>query len=125
MTASKHPSPLELASDKSGVRTEANTATSPAKLSKGDIVLNGWASPGFNDLHIIVGSGSIKQSRYSSTPTYKTRCLFKGKLGVTSMFVKRDHRLTKIGHCDYEEFIKQAMISAREAHATEVRNDTE
>lgn len=86
------------------------------KLKKGDIVLNGYAEEGFNDLHIIIGSSSRKTGPYSVTRYWETRCLFKGKLMPKSLFSKTDNKLTKIGHIDYESFIVNEMIAAREAH---------
>lgn len=85
------------------------------KLKVGDVVLNGWASPGFNDLHIITGSTTRKTGPYSTTRYYKSRCLFKGKLQSESLFSKTDNRLTKIGHVDYEGYIIKEMERLQQA----------
>ena len=82
-------------------------------LRKGDVVLNGYAAEGVNDLHIVVGSTSRKTGPYSTTKYYKTRCLYDGKVQSESLFNKADHKLTKIGHIDYENFIKDNMLKIR------------
>lgn len=84
------------------------------KLKRGDIVLNGWASEGFNDLHVIVGSITCKTGQFSTTTYYECRMLFEGKLKKhKSLFSKTDNRLTKIGHIDLDAAIIAEMIKAR------------
>lgn len=79
-------------------------------MKRGDIVLNGYASPGYNDLHVIVGSTTIR-----NTSCYKTRCLFQGKLLLdTSAFSKKDNKLKVIGHVDLDSHIINAMNEARD-----------
>ena len=75
----------------------------------GDVVENGWAGPD-NRFHVIVGRGSIKTGRYSTTSTYKSRILYKGKLvkHISQMDIKAD-RQTKLGHIDYEGYIEREM----------------
>lgn len=83
-------------------------------MKRGDIVINHWASPNFNDLHVIVGSITIR-----GEACYKTRCLFKGKLlTTTNAFSKRDNRLEVIGHVDLDSHIIAAMQKAREQNET-------
>lgn len=82
-------------------------------LRKGDVVLNGYAVKDENDLHLVVGSTSRKTGPYSITKYYKTRCLYKGKMQSESLFSKSDNKLTKIGHIDYEGYIKDNMLKIR------------
>lgn len=92
-----------------GVKTGMNNE----KLKKGDIVLNGYAAKGINDLHIIIGSTSRRTGLYSTTSYYECRMLYQGKLQAhKSLFNKRDHKLKKIGHFNFEEAIKNAMEEA-------------
>lgn len=89
-------------------------------LKKGDIVLNGYAAEGVNDLHVIVGSTSRKIGPYSITKYYRSRCLYGGKMQRESLFSKSYNKLTKIGHVDYESYIKENMILARKKFNQEV-----
>lgn len=86
----------------------------PQRFKKGDVVLNGYAAPGINDLHIITGFTSRKTSRYSTTSYYKSRCLYKGKLQHESLFSRADNKLTKIGHVDYEGYIVREMEAIKQ-----------
>jgi len=82
----------------------------------GDVIHNGWAGEE-NCYSIIVGWGSIKTGKYSSTSCYKQRTLYKGKLTPhTSLMDINSDRQTKIGHVDYEGIIvaeMQKLISAK------------
>lgn len=92
--------------------------TADSLLKKGDIVLNGYASPGINDLHIIVGTTSHRTGKYSSMPCYLTRMYFNGKLSTdTSLFGKKDNKLTKIGHYDFDKATEKEMLLAKESQA--------
>lgn len=85
-------------------------------LRKGDVVLNGYAVAGFNDLHIIVGSTSRKTGPFSVTRYYETRCLFKGELLQSkSLFSKTDNKLAKIGHIDFDSWLEDQMRRAYDA----------
>ena len=79
-------------------------------MRRGDIVVNRWASPGVNDLHVIIGSTKV-----GSTSCYETRCLFEGKLVLhTSAFDKNGDALTKIGYVNLDQPIIEAMQQAYE-----------
>ena len=84
-------------------------------LKTGDIVLNGYAGEGVNDLHIIVGSTTRTTGQYKqhSTTYYQCRMLYQGKLRKElSLFNKKDNKLKKIGHFNFNEAIKNAMKEA-------------
>jgi hypothetical protein len=83
------------------------------EFRKGDVVLNGYAISGVNDLHIIIGSTSRKTGNYSTTRYYESRCLLEGKLQPKSLFSKSENKLTKIGHIGYEAYIIQEMTRLR------------
>ncbi len=82
-------------------------------LRKGDVVLNGYAVKDENDLHLVVGSTSRKTGPYSTTKYYKTRMLYAGKMQNESLFSRSDNKLVKIGHIDYEGYIKDNMLKIR------------
>lgn len=93
--------------------------TDEETLRKGDVVLNGYAAEGVNDLHLVVGSTSRKTGPYSTTKYYKTRCLYEGKMQSETLFSKLDNKLTKIGHIDYEGYIKDNMLKIQ----TEIKGE--
>lgn len=75
-----------------------------SEFKKGDVVLNGHAAPGINDLLLITGTTSRKTGKYSTTRYYSCRMLFKGKLQPPSLH-PLDGKLSKIGHIDYDGYI--------------------
>lgn len=85
----------------------------------GDVVHNGWAGPD-NCYSIIVGRTSRKTGPYSTGSYYKKRTLFKGQLvkEISLMDIYADEQ-TKIGHIDYEGYIKQEMERIIATHPKE------
>lgn len=75
----------------------------------GDVIFNGYAGEE-NCYSIVIGRGSIRTSRFSTTSCYKQRTLFKGKLARnTSLMDIYSDKQTRIGHIDYEKAIVDEM----------------
>ena len=91
-----------------------------AELKKGDIVLNNYASPAYNDLAIIIGSTSRKTGLYGTTKYWVCRVYFQGKLQTDkSLFIKDDNKLEKIGHFNLnllDRLVEKEMLNAKEIY---------